>query len=168
LQVVIAACKIPGVDAMAVLTAVLSACGDDKLIPAIVWQNLHPLLEDQGDRFLRLMEKADLKSAALGQLMPRVIERILGSKKPNPGVVVALFGLLAGDKTGNQVGARQCLSILAAKIQSGEVAGEGLIALSEKLQPTIRKLAGEPGHPLCLDACLLACTLKDPIGFDRT
>src|SRR5204862_1817428 len=45
LQVAIAARKITGLDAMPILLDVLAHCGDDKLIPHIVWQNLHPLLE---------------------------------------------------------------------------------------------------------------------------
>ncbi len=40
-----------GVEAMPLLLRVLAHCGDDKLIPAIVWQNLHPLLEDQATGF---------------------------------------------------------------------------------------------------------------------
>ena len=32
-------------DAMPILFNVLTHCGDDKLIPHIVWPNLHPLLE---------------------------------------------------------------------------------------------------------------------------
>ncbi len=54
LQVAIAARKIEGADAIPTLLQVLSACGEDKLIPAIVWQNLHPLLEENADRFLRI------------------------------------------------------------------------------------------------------------------
>src|SRR5262249_46802864 len=54
LQVAIAARKIDGVTPMPLLLDVLASCGEDKLIPAIVWQNLHPLLEDQADSLLQL------------------------------------------------------------------------------------------------------------------
>ena len=37
-----------------VLVSVLATCGQDKLIPSIVWPNLHPLLETEGGRFARL------------------------------------------------------------------------------------------------------------------
>ena len=46
LQVAIAARKIEGLDPLPVLVEVLANAGDDKLIPHIVWQNLHPLLGD--------------------------------------------------------------------------------------------------------------------------
>src|SRR5262249_12649779 len=46
LQVAIAARKIEGIEPVSLLTQVLSKSGEDKLIPHIVWQNLHPLLEE--------------------------------------------------------------------------------------------------------------------------
>src|SRR5262249_39266438 len=63
LQVAIAARKVEGVDALPVLIDVLAHCGQDRLIPLIVWPNLHPLLEDQGERFARLAAGVDLRSA---------------------------------------------------------------------------------------------------------
>ena len=44
LQVAIAARKIEGLEPLPLLVEVLANAGDDKLIPHIVWQNLHPLL----------------------------------------------------------------------------------------------------------------------------
>jgi glucose/arabinose dehydrogenase len=82
LQVAIAARKIEGVDAMPLLVKVLATCADDKLIPNIVWQNLHPLLEKDSDRFMKLVKEYDLKKAPnLTKIMPRVLERIAAGKK---------------------------------------------------------------------------------------
>jgi hypothetical protein len=82
LQVAIAAKKIEGLDAMPLLMKVLASCGDDKLIPNIVWQNLHPLLEEQSRRFLTLVRQYDLKQTPnLAKIMPRVTERMLGRGK---------------------------------------------------------------------------------------
>jgi hypothetical protein len=82
LQVAIAARKIEGIEAIPLLVQVLAASGDDKLIPHIVWQNLHPLLETQGPQFLAEVKKHDLKaSPSLGKIMPRATERILAKKK---------------------------------------------------------------------------------------
>jgi glucose/arabinose dehydrogenase len=81
LQVVIAAGKIEGVETIPLLLEVLVRCGDDVLIPHIVWQNLHPLLEDKSDEFLAQARKYDLKTTPnLAGLMPRVTERILARK----------------------------------------------------------------------------------------
>jgi glucose/arabinose dehydrogenase len=82
LQVAIAARKIEGIDAMPLLIKVLATCGNDKLIPNIVWQNLHPMLEKDGDRFMKLAKEYDLKKTPnLAKLMPRVTERLLARKK---------------------------------------------------------------------------------------
>ena len=82
LQVAIAACKIPRLDPLPVLVEVLANAGDDKLIPHIVWQNLHPLLETRSADFLAEIKKYDLKKTpSLAKIMPRVTERILAGKK---------------------------------------------------------------------------------------
>src|SRR5262245_12917358 len=52
LQVAVAARKISGLAPLPLLVDVLAKCGDDKVIPHVVWQNLHPLLEDQPGVFL--------------------------------------------------------------------------------------------------------------------
>jgi hypothetical protein len=82
LQVAIAARKLKGVDPMPELVKVLANAGDDKLIPHIVWQNLHPLLATRSDDFLAEVKKYDLKATpTLAKIMPRAIERIAASKK---------------------------------------------------------------------------------------
>src|SRR5262249_20207156 len=59
LQVAIAARKIDGMQPLPLLLAALSLCGEDKLIPVIVWQNLHPLLEEKSGELVQQLEKAD-------------------------------------------------------------------------------------------------------------
>jgi hypothetical protein len=82
LQVAIAARKVKGLDPLPVLVTVLANSGDDKLIPHIVWQNLHPLLETRSAEFLAEVKKYDLKTTpSLAKIMPRVTERILAAKK---------------------------------------------------------------------------------------
>lgn len=82
LQIAIAARKIDGVDPLPLLVKVAAHCGEDKLIPHIVWQNLHPLLETRSSDFLAEVKKYDLqKSPGLKVLMPRVTERILAAKR---------------------------------------------------------------------------------------
>lgn len=82
LQVAIAARKLEGVAPMPLLVEVLVHAGDDKLIPHIVWQNLHPLLATGGGEFLALVKKYDLKTTpTLANLMPRVTERILAANR---------------------------------------------------------------------------------------
>jgi putative membrane-bound dehydrogenase-like protein len=83
LQVAIAAPKIEGLDPLPILVKVLAGAGDDKLIPHIVWQNLHPLLGERSDAFLTEVKKYDLKATpSLAKIMPRAVERIAANKKP--------------------------------------------------------------------------------------
>lgn len=82
LQVAIAVPKLPDVDALPVLASILATCGDDPLVPQIVWQNLHPLLEGRGADFLAEVRRYDLGTApALRKIMPRVTERLLAPNK---------------------------------------------------------------------------------------
>ena len=82
LQVAIAAGKIEGLDSMRLLIDVLGHCGDDPLIPNIVWENLHPMLKNDSRRFLQLTRDVGLKNNPnLKKLMPRVFERITAGKR---------------------------------------------------------------------------------------
>jgi putative heme-binding domain-containing protein len=168
LQTAIAARKIDGIDAIPTLLDVLNHSGDDRLIPHIVWQNLHPLLEDHADEFVKILEKTDLgKSPALAALMPRVVERILGRKQTDPALIATLFGVLLDAKGVDPGVPRQCLETLAAKVQTGEIAGQTADALGDKFGPALQKvLAGKPDAPLYFDAALLAASLKGPAGLE--
>jgi putative membrane-bound dehydrogenase-like protein len=169
LQVAIAARKLDGVDTLPVLVDVLTACGDDRLIPHIVWQNLHPLLEpEQGaGRFLELVSKKALLPENLTRLLPRVVERLLGRRNADPSVVVRLFALLTEGKQADPAAACLCLSGLAARVQTGEISADRLKPLTEQVQPLLRKvLEGKADGPLYFDAAVLAATLQDPSGLE--
>ena len=167
LQVAIAAKKFDGVDPFPVYLHALDACGDDKLIPPIVWQNLHPLLEEKADAFLALLEKTELsKSPNLKAMMPRVIERILGRQKGDLAAIVTLFDLFSAGKNADPGTARVYLMALAGKIQTAEIAGDRLTKLTGRLEPVLtRILNGKSDDPLFFDAVLLATTVKDPRGY---
>ncbi len=166
LQLAIAAPKIKGVDAMAVLLDVLTRCGDDKLIPHIVWQNLHPLLEKNGERFLTLAAKADLaKSPGLARMLPRAIDRILGNASGDPAAIIKFIDKLAtGDKT--EATQALCLAALASKIQNNEIAAKNLDALRKQLKPTLVRAKNSLNYELEIEAVALSAILRDPLGLD--
>jgi len=168
LQVAIAVRKIDGTDAMPTLIDVLSKCGDDKLIPHIVWQNLHPLLEDDADAFVALVEMTDLaKAPNVAALMPRATERILGRRQVEPQLMLKLFFMLKQGKSADAAAAKQCLISLATKVQTGEIAGDKLDSLRTLFLPIVKKvLAGQPDEPLIFEAAQLATSLKDKAGAD--
>ena len=64
------------------LIEVLSNCGDDRLIPHIVWQNLHPLLEDPRrpcSSPSEIVVQPESHGDQLIEMVPRVVDRLLGS-----------------------------------------------------------------------------------------
>ncbi|MGE3777801.1 MAG: PVC-type heme-binding CxxCH protein [Pirellulaceae bacterium] len=83
LQVAIAANKLDAIDPLPVLVDVLAHSGSDKLIPHIVWQNLHPLLATRGKEFLAEVRKHELQqSPNLKAILPRATERMLAAQRP--------------------------------------------------------------------------------------
>jgi putative heme-binding domain-containing protein len=165
LQVAIAARKLRGADPLPVLLDVLSACGDDRLIPNIVWQNLHPMLEEHAGEFLRRV--AD-RSTATGhepnvlKLMPRVADRILGQQRVDVETIGQLFRLpLSGAE------AQGCMSALTTKIHNGEIRGEALQALTARLLPRLRELMASKSEREYFPAdYLLAATLRNPAALE--
>src|SRR5207244_7809238 len=62
--------------------------------------------------------------------------------------------------------AQQCLALLAARVQSGELQAERLEKLRSQLAPVIAKFVQSgAAHPLGLDAALLAVSWKDPLAL---
>ncbi len=78
LQVAIAAGKFEHLlDPLPVWLEILAACGDDSLIPHIVWQNLHPHLPKRSADLLSIVETIDLaKSPGLATMLPKVAEKL--------------------------------------------------------------------------------------------
>lgn len=166
-QVAIAARKIEGIDALAVLAQVLASSGHDPLIPGIVWQNLHPLLEDRADAFLKLAGQIETgKAPNLRLILPRIIDRVLAMKKAEPTLAVGLLNLMLEGKTRETDAARKSLQALTSKVQNGEISAEQLPPLRNQLLPLLRPLLAQPDQELRVDAGLLAAALRDPAGLD--
>lgn len=77
LQVAIAAAKLQHIDRLQCWVDILATCGDDPLLPNIVWQNLHPSLPDASDRLLELVAAVDLEQApGLAAMLSHVAEKL--------------------------------------------------------------------------------------------
>ncbi len=161
LQTAIAARKLEDMDALAILVDVLAHSGQDKLIPSIVWPNLHPLLEDQSPRFARLIEPVDLASApGLAGLLPHAVDRILGSRRPDLGSMRSLVGLLV-DRDRDR--ASQALATLSRRVDEAPAALRETVRM--ELEPLLeRMLAGKLGGALQRAATLLAARLGRGAG----
>ncbi len=170
LQVAIASRKLAGVDPLPVLMEVLARSGDDPLIPRVVWQNLHPLLADQPDRFVALVAEHEAgRNPGVASILPRAVERLLARRDLDPAPLVRVFGLLADGPSAEPATARKVLEALTLKVQSGEVAAAPLAALRSELAPQLRAIvAGPPAAPLWFDAALLTTSWKDAEGLAAT
>ena len=156
LQVAIACRKMKDVDSLVVLADVLAHCGHDKLIPAIAWPNLHPLLETEASRFAALIKGTGPLPPAVATLMPRIIDRILSASTPD---TTAVATLLSQTIARNPDRAPECVAAVSAK--SGGLNAETLAQLKEQLRPTLQKLLDDPKPtPLRLGAQMLAARLK--------
>jgi putative heme-binding domain-containing protein len=156
LQVAIAARKVAGLDPLPVLIEVLSACGEDRLIPAIGWQNLHPLLPGQGERFVRLIGGVDLATTpALAKLLPRAVDRILGEPEASLEPIGTILRRLVGE---DPALARPCLSAVSDRLE--EMSAARRAELQGRLRPVLGPLLnGAPTGPLSFDVLLLAARL---------
>jgi putative heme-binding domain-containing protein len=78
----------------------------------------------------------------------------------DPEPVVALFELVA-ENTDDPQAARECLAVLAEKVQTRELTGRPLDAIRKQLRPSLDKILDKKQHPLFLDAALLSAAWKD-------
>jgi putative heme-binding domain-containing protein len=140
LQVAIASRKIEGCDALPVLVDVLAHCGNDKLIPAIAWQNLHSLLETESARFVDLLRALPAEPAplALATLTPRFIERMLGAREPDAAAVASMLDYAAHSALER---APDCVAAVSQNIDALNGAQRG--ELKEALRPVVQKLLSD-------------------------
>jgi putative heme-binding domain-containing protein len=152
LQVVIAARKVRGLDGLPVLSDVIGHCGQDKVIPSIAWNNLHPLLETNGAQFVRWQTNW---SPALSTLSSRVVERMLNAASPD-GPAVATFVQFVANHDGER--AKDCLSAISLRL--GALEGSVTARLKKGLEPVLLKLLEGPSDaPYFMGAQMLAARL---------
>ena len=155
LQIVIASRKIKSFDALPAINDVLVHCGHDKTIPSIAWNNLHPLLEAEGARFVSIITSQERLSPALTTLSPRIVERMLSAHELDAPSVAALTKFIAARDTER---ARDCLSAISSRV--GTLNETSLMNLKSALRPVLDDLlAREKDSPLNLSAQLLAARL---------
>ncbi len=168
LQVAIAARKLPGVDAPALLLTALANSAGDKLMPHIVWQNLQPLLESNSQEVLAILEnRAVLESQGVGTLMPLLVDRLLARDVANPAPVARLIEILTAGGEKDFPAARTAMGQVAKKVQTREISGERLAAFKTALAPVLQQIhSSSADRPLYFDAALLSTTLGDPAGIE--
>jgi len=164
LQWAIAATKVEGVEPMTVLLSVLRHAENDKLIPHIVWQNLHPILETHSNKFLDTVARGDL-DPNLANLLPRAVDRILATTKNDPATFADLVKTLLDKKQSDA--AQKLITVLANRARTGEIAEAKIPALRSALQPVLAGvLQKAEDKTIHRAAAILAVSLKDAAGYE--
>ena len=151
------------------LLHVLENCGEDKLIPQIVWQNLHPLLETRSAEFVEQLRKNNrLKSKGVMAILPRVIDRVLASKEASTETLATLISaVLNGQPSTSLVPAKASLLTLSQRIQSRELQGEKLEVIRKLLEPQLELPIKDSRDPLHFEAIMIAANWKDENAIDQ-
>jgi putative membrane-bound dehydrogenase-like protein len=167
LQVASAARKLEPALAFNVWLGVLTQCGDDKLIPHIVWQNLHPKLEDHAVAFVTLLTRqGPLNFASFDEIVKRSTDRILSARTVDVKAVAGLIELVVGKQgEARPALARGMLQAIAARIQTGEIKGKLSEELRVALGPIMEKV--DVGNALKFDAAVLAASFKEPKALEK-
>ncbi|MCB1234580.1 MAG: HEAT repeat domain-containing protein [Verrucomicrobiae bacterium] len=164
-QVAIAATKIEGLDAPALLGEVLARCGNDETIPRLVWQNLHPELERRPAGLavvLGKIEGATDPGAAPGVagLAPYLGQFLLDRRAADLGGFTRLLKLM--DSRGAADAVAEMLAGLGERLRNREVRPEQVAGLRESLEPVLGPmLEGKRGADRRFDAALLASAWRD-------
>ena len=158
LQVAIAATKVEDIEPIKLLVEVASACGKDRLIPHIVWQNLKTLLDDEANskRFISLVTPDQLKDApGLASVVPHAVGMLLGRSNPGDLNIAGLVQALRASKTTDSIdAARESLETVADRIIIGGLPREGLQSSESNSVPScLRSSATKTTRSLCRVPC---------------
>ncbi|PQO41784.1 dehydrogenase [Blastopirellula marina] len=166
LEVAILASQVDYLATLPTLLEVLHNSSDDKLIPHIVWQNLHPELETKTPEYLALMTQAPYANdAATLALLPRATDRILATPGLSVEHVATLVKLLAAHPQ-QQEQLATCLQRIAEQAQSHELTGDRLAQLKTELADSLSTILKQgPDHPGYYNAANLALAWHDPAAM---
>ncbi len=162
LQVAILASQVGYLPTIETLLHVLERSPNDKLIPHIVWQNLHPELESHTPQYLALMSNGALsKSPEVLALLPRAAGRILSTPRLPVEHVASLVKILTA-QPGQEQQLGICLERIANQVQSRELTGDRLNDLRTELDAALARIMSSGAkHPGYYHAANLAIAWND-------
>ncbi len=163
LQVAVAAAKIRPDDPLPLLLKVLSNCGEDPLIPQIVWQNVHPRLDQQAQEFVELIHRNEpMLSINVKRLLPRIIDRLLAGKPADFASIASLLESLDVTDPSQQSIVGDSWEALAIRVINHEITGGEIGQLSRAFAPQLESIRRRsPSEDLLRRACVLAAVVGD-------
>ncbi len=168
LQVAIASRKIKKLDPIAVLLDVLAHSDEDPLIPNIVWNNLHPLVDRRSGEIVARIEAMNIeKTVEVAELVPSLIERMLASADIDPALVVRLIRVLIAGENPREETAARCATILAQYVQANQKDGRSLKRWRGAIDPLAAELESRDSADLRFACSLLRASEHDAKGLER-
>lgn len=139
----------------------LAVAQDDLVLAQLVWQNLHPLLEEHGGQFVEILKKEGTnRNVALVSMMPRIVDRLLARKQFDAPAIASVIDLLVDWQP--EIAA-QSLRQLATKVQNREVADDHLMTLRAALARRLDViLDGPDSSAMHFSAVIMASNWSDP------
>lgn len=166
LQAAAAINKIEGADKVRGLFDVLNAAGNDKVIPRVVWQNLHPHISSDAAGFLARLQNVGTTADGF---FPRLVDRVLAEPSVGPNQIAELLKALIENK--QRIEARALFKLIAERAQTGQFSDAEIAGLRQSLKPAFWKVIDQtPTSVLEFDALCAAASLgnTDEAGRLRT
>ncbi|WP_169972954.1 PVC-type heme-binding CxxCH protein [Tautonia rosea] len=152
LQLAIASRKVEGLDGMATLLAVLGSTeSDDPLLPRVVWQNLHPMLNDPEAvaRLAALLQGADRRwSLPLAEMLARMLDRIIAVDAVPGEQLADLARFIIKHESVDDDSRRASLATLADQVRQGRFDPDRLASLRDGLQRDFRNALANQDDPI--------------------
>jgi putative heme-binding domain-containing protein len=162
LQVAVAAKKLNGGDPLTLLLTVLEASFNDPIIPNIVWQNLHPMLDEHGSELVdRLLARPLSSRPSVAPILPRLIDRLLATRHGTSAIPKLLSHILGDSKLDSEL-AKQCLADVRRRILRNELSGEHFLNLAKS--PEAQRVLADRRHPLSDHVFLLVAAVHEVDG----
>ncbi|WP_152050886.1 PVC-type heme-binding CxxCH protein [Tautonia marina] len=150
-QLAIASRKVEGMDAMVTLLAVLGQTESDPLLPRVVWQNLHPMLDDPEAvaRLADLLQGADLRwSSSLAEMLPRMLDRIIAVDAVSGEQIADLARFIIEHESVDHSSRRASLATISDQVRQGRFDSDRLASLRAGLQPAFRRTLVDEDDPI--------------------
>lgn len=157
------------------LARALVGGGDDPVIPHVVWQCVHPLLDDAQarDGFLSGLRSVNwTTSGEAAGMLPHLVDRLLSLEGDRIAAVAELVAALEVPAIGKPIGSTpaqvvaRCLDALLQRVRGGEISAEEIDALKQSLAPSAGEALGRGDHPLRTPYALLATVWGDAAARD--
>lgn len=165
LQVAIAAPKLAGDETLSWLLDVLQASGNDPILPHVVWQNLHPRLDNEAAQWVAHVQQMDEPSEGMSRMMPQAIRRLLDRPSLHPALVRLMAHI--GRSSSWQSRASSLAMVREHWLATGAPADASDVWHRELL-PALHAIGNDSDGNVGREAMLLAAMLGDASAKEAT